>query len=61
MAWKIEFKKDTLKFLSKQNQDIQNQIRLSIKTLIEYLNKNIIPYNLMDIKKLKGKREALSV
>lgn len=58
MAWKVEFKKDTLKFLSRQNQDIQEQIRHSINTLLDYLNKNIIPFHILDIKRLKGKREG---
>lgn len=57
MAWKINFRKDTLKFLLTQEMAIQERIRRSLNTFLDYLNKGVFPFNEMDIKKLKGKQK----
>ncbi|MBI5100591.1 MAG: type II toxin-antitoxin system RelE/ParE family toxin [Nitrospirae bacterium] len=55
MAWTLDFKRDTLKFLSKQDQDTQQQIRVALNTLLDSLDKNIVPITGLDMRRLKGK------
>jgi mRNA interferase RelE/StbE len=57
VAWKISFKKETFKFLSKQDTDTQERIRTSLNSLLDYLERGIFPFNEMDIRKLKGQRK----
>jgi len=58
MAWKVEFKKETLRFLARQNTDIQERIRKSLNLFLDYLEKGIFPFREMDIRRLKGKRKG---
>ena len=58
MAWKIEFKKDALKFLERQTSDTQDRIRHSLNALLDYLEAGIFPFNEMNIRKLSGKLEG---
>ena len=58
MAWKLEFKNKHFKFLNKQDIDTQNRIRNVLKSLLDYLDKGILPFSEMDIRKLRGKREG---
>ena len=57
MAWKVEVKKNSKKFLDQQNSDTQNRIRQSLRKLIDYLDNGILPFSDMDIKKLKGRKQ----
>ena len=57
MAWKVEVKKNSKKFLDQQNSDAQNRIRQSLRKLIDYLDNGILPFSDMDIKKLKGRKQ----
>ena len=57
MAWKVEVKKNSKKFLDQQNSDTQNRIRQSIRKLIDYLDNGILPFSDMDIKKLRGRKQ----
>ncbi len=58
MAWKVEFKKETFRFLTRQDKETQERIRSSLKLLLEYLGKGIFPFREMDIRRLKGKRKG---
>ena len=57
MAWKLSFKKDALKILSKQSSDTQERIKTSIRNLLNHLDRGVFPLNEMDIKKLRGERK----
>ncbi|MCI4625268.1 MAG: hypothetical protein L3V56_04825 [Candidatus Magnetoovum sp. WYHC-5] len=55
MAWTLECKRDVLKFLGKQDNVIQYTIRSLLNLLLDNLKSGIVPFNIMDIKNLKGK------
>lgn len=58
MAWAIKFKKETFKFLVKQDFDTQARIKSSLNLLLSRLDEGVFPFNEMDIRKLKGKRKG---
>jgi mRNA-degrading endonuclease RelE of RelBE toxin-antitoxin system len=58
MAWKIEFSRDSLRFLGRQTSDVQESVRSSLLALLDSLNKNIVPSHLVDIERLKGRRDG---
>lgn len=58
MAWTIAFKKDVLKFLTKQESRVQERIRESLRAFLVCLDKGIMPQSEADIKWLKGKRKG---
>ena len=52
---KIKFSKDALKHFEKLESKIQKRIKDKIRILYIYLTQeNIIPFSILDIKKLKG-------
>lgn len=52
----VKFRKQALKFLQKTKVEDANQIQIQLKQLIIAIEeKSIIPFNELDIKKLKGK------
>ncbi len=52
---KIKFSKDAIKQFEKLESEVQKRIKDKIRILYTYLAKeNIIPFSILDIKKLKG-------
>ncbi len=58
MAWTIEFKGKFSKFISKQEKDTQERVRISLNKLLDYLNSGVLPFDEMDIKQLHGKAKG---
>ncbi len=55
----IKFRKQAIKFLQKTNPEDVKKLHLQIKQLlISVEDKGIIPFSLLDIKKLKGQWEG---
>lgn len=57
MPWTLSFKNEHLKFLSKQDAETQSRVRAALTTLLDYLDKGTLPFNEMDIKRLKGEHK----
>lgn len=58
MAWTIEFKRESLKFISKQEKGIQERVRISLNKLLDSLDNGVLPFGEMDIKQLHGKAKG---
>jgi len=58
MAWKVEFSRDSLRFLEKQTSEVQESVKSSLLALLDSLNKNVVPFHLVDIRRLRRKREG---
>lgn len=57
MAWSLSIRKETFKFLLKQDADTQNRLKSAMNTLLDYLDKGIFPITEMDIRRLKGDKK----
>jgi hypothetical protein len=56
---KVKFSKKSAKFLDKSDKKNKERVRLKIRSLIFSLEKGVIPFRELDIKRLKGEWQKL--
>ena len=54
MEWKLRINRKALKFIEKLPEHQKRRVLTGINILLENLNKGMIPFHSMDIKRLKG-------
>jgi mRNA-degrading endonuclease RelE of RelBE toxin-antitoxin system len=61
MAWSLEIRNKAVKFLNSQDKDIQKRCKQAIHILLDHLDTGILPFKVLDVKRLSGDKEGFCV